>query len=266
MKKGIAVLLFALVLLVVVKSIAGDRPIVAVFDVDGKRAGLSKGLCESLSDYLSAKLTESGAYQVIPRSDLKKRLTEEKKGSYKECVDQACQIELGRELAAQKTLATQVLKLGSRCTVTLTLYDLKKSAADKASTDSGKCGEDDIIETIDKALAKLLGATVATSTKTVASHVGLIWIRSRPAGIEFTRTEITVAQYRACVESGKCTTPRSKSDNEFCNWGYNDRRRRSASGSGQGCPRVRSGKRRRRIRGPGNTPGETRVRPVTMRS
>jgi formylglycine-generating enzyme len=48
----------------------------------------------------------------------------------------------------------------------------------------------------------------------------LIWLYSEKAGIEFTRSEVTVAQYRPCVEAGKCSTPKSKSDSEYCNWGY----------------------------------------------
>ncbi|HOX60323.1 MAG TPA: SUMF1/EgtB/PvdO family nonheme iron enzyme, partial [Verrucomicrobiota bacterium] len=36
-----------------------------------------------------------------------------------------------------------------------------------------------------------------------------------PAGIEFTKTEVTVAQYRACVEAGKCSMPDAGGS---CNW------------------------------------------------
>lgn len=53
----------------------------------------------------------------MPRTELKKRLVETRSDTYKECYDQACQIELGRELAAEVTLATQISKLGSKCVV-----------------------------------------------------------------------------------------------------------------------------------------------------
>jgi iron(II)-dependent oxidoreductase len=49
------------------------------------------------------------------------------------------------------------------------------------------------------------------------------WVYSAPAGIDLTRTEVTVAQYRACVGAGKCTQPRSKTDNKYCNWDQPDR-------------------------------------------
>ena len=41
------------------------------------------------------------------------------------------------------------------------------------------------------------------------------WLFSEPAGVLFTLTEITVAQYRACVDVDRCSPP---GDDEWCNW------------------------------------------------
>ncbi|MBW2703595.1 MAG: formylglycine-generating enzyme family protein [Deltaproteobacteria bacterium] len=59
---------------------------------------------------------------------------------------------------------------------------------------------------------------------------GIEWVYSRPAGIEFTKSEVTVAQYRACVKAGRCTKPKTKSDVEYCNWGYGDRDKHPING------------------------------------
>jgi sulfatase modifying factor 1 len=37
------------------------------------------------------------------------------------------------------------------------------------------------------------------------------------------KTEVTVGQYRKCVDAGECSEPRDKNDNKYCNWGYSDR-------------------------------------------
>jgi formylglycine-generating enzyme required for sulfatase activity len=37
------------------------------------------------------------------------------------------------------------------------------------------------------------------------------------------KTEVTVGQYRKCVEAGGCSEPSDKNDNSHCNWGYSDR-------------------------------------------
>lgn len=49
---------------------------------------------------------------------------------------------------------------------------------------------------------------------------GIKWVHSRPAGIEFTKTEVTVAQYLACVQADKCTAPLMKTEDKFCTWGH----------------------------------------------
>jgi len=46
------------------------------------------------------------------------------------------------------------------------------------------------------------------------------WLFSRPAGIEFTKAEITVAQYQACVQAGQCKIPARGGS---CNAGKQDR-------------------------------------------
>jgi len=136
---------------------AEQRPIVAVFNVEkSKKIELDKDTLSELANYLATRITESGTYQVVPRDQIKQRLFAEKKRSHKDCYDQSCQIEIGKELAAEKTLSTRVMKLGKRCTVTLTLYDLKKAATESAASHHGKCSEDDIVNSLDIAVSRLL--------------------------------------------------------------------------------------------------------------
>ena len=213
---------------------AGEqKPIVAVFDVEkDKRVKLPKASLNEMANYLATRLTESGKYQVIPRDQLKKRLLGQKKKSYKQCYNQSCQIEIGKELAAEKTLSARIAKLGKRCTVSLTLYDLKKSTTEAAASQHGKCGEDDVIDSIDKALNKLFGVAaspvVSKTTATKSGTASIEWVHSSPTGLEFTRSEITVAQYRACVKAGKCTEP--ESGHKYYNWGYSDRDKHPING------------------------------------
>jgi len=135
---------------------AGERPIVAVFDMEDRGSGLDKEVLANLTDYLASLLAEGG-YQVIPRDQIRERLTGEQKESYKACYDQACQIELGRELAAQKVLATQILKIGKTCQVTSNLYDLKRTATELAANASADCDVDSLLGAVRTVAAKLSG-------------------------------------------------------------------------------------------------------------
>jgi hypothetical protein len=98
-------------------------------------------------------------YRVVPRSQLKARLSEQKSESYRQCFDESCQIEIGKELAAGKSLATQVIKLGDKCKATLTLFDLKTAASEEGATHSGGCGEGEIVASLEAAVEKLQAGT-----------------------------------------------------------------------------------------------------------
>jgi outer membrane protein OmpA-like peptidoglycan-associated protein len=94
---------------------------------------------------------------VVPRGQIKRRLAKQKVTSYRRCYDQSCQIEIGRELAAAKSLAPTLIKLGRRCIVTLTLYDLRRATTDRAASAEGGCSEDDFSASVRRAVGKLVG-------------------------------------------------------------------------------------------------------------
>lgn len=157
---------------------AKEGPIVAVFDVEDCGAGIPGEVLSNLTDYLSAMLIEGG-YQVIPRAQIRERLEATKKGSYRKCIDQACQIELGRELAAQKSLSTKVLKIGSECRVTGTLYDLKRAAAERAATAASACGQNDLLKAIEEVAGKLKVQNAAPQ-KTAATGSPAPGVKAEP--------------------------------------------------------------------------------------
>lgn len=130
-----------------------ERPIVAVFDIETKLIHIGRSMLLALSDYLANCL--SRYYQIVPRSRLKKRLMAEKTKAYKHCYDQSCQIEIGRELAANKSLATQIMRIGKKCVVTANLYDLKRATTEKGAAAKGKCSRDAITSLIEKVVWRL---------------------------------------------------------------------------------------------------------------
>ncbi|RLB55292.1 MAG: hypothetical protein DRI34_10785 [Deltaproteobacteria bacterium] len=148
------VTVICMVVISFVARAAAEGPIVAVFDMEDQGSGLEHTVLVRLTDYLATRLTEGG-YRVIPRSQVKERLLEAKKESYKKCYDQGCQIELGRELAAQKSLATTILKIGGECQLTSVLYDLKKSTTELAASAEAPCEEKALLEALKKVAAKL---------------------------------------------------------------------------------------------------------------
>ncbi|NMB76887.1 MAG: hypothetical protein GYA21_17375 [Myxococcales bacterium] len=134
---------------------AAERPLVAVFAMEDRGSALAPEVVSNLGAYLEARLAEGG-YQVIPQDQLRERIAQEKQGSFQACFDESCQIELGRELSAQKILSTRILKIGDTCQVTSTLYDLKKAAAELAATAGGPCQEGALLGAVQEIARKLV--------------------------------------------------------------------------------------------------------------
>ncbi len=150
-------------LLALTAAQADARPVVAVFPIQDSTGRLAPNAATQLTDYLGVKITEGGAYLVVPRKDIESAIAAAKADSYQACYDQACQIEIGKELAAQKIVHTQIVQVGDQCAVTTTLYDLRIAATDKATSAKGGCTENDLVASIE-AVAKQLSPDAVTAT------------------------------------------------------------------------------------------------------
>jgi curli biogenesis system outer membrane secretion channel CsgG len=98
-----------------------DKPFVAVFDIQDASGKQNPEILNQLTEYLATRLTESGGFRIVPRDQLRSRLSDAKADSHRECFDQSCQIELGKAIAAQKSLATKLLQVANTCAITTTL-------------------------------------------------------------------------------------------------------------------------------------------------
>lgn len=203
---------------------AANRPVVAVFQIQDKDASLNHVLLDKLTEYLGTAVAETGAFRVIPPADIQKALAVKKSESYKQCFDQSCQIELGKELAANKTLATSIMRIGKTCVVSARLYDLKTQATDLTAKAKGACSDAALMESLDVVARKIRGEDKKVDLANMV-HVpgGEFLMGCDPKkgkacradevpqrkihldGFFVDKTEVTVAAYRKCVEAGACS-------------------------------------------------------------
>ncbi len=139
-------------------TVPATAPILAVFDVVDYGDKLTTDMIAQFSGYVATRVTSLGIYQVVPQSSIRDALAREKAESYAPCRDDACQIELGKAVSAEKGLATNILRMGSACTVTANLYDIKKEVTDKGiAILSDGCSDRALMNAIDMAIAQLGG-------------------------------------------------------------------------------------------------------------
>lgn len=148
-----------------------SRPeVLAVFPIHDKSRAQRASDVEQLSELLASEIVRRTQYKVIPRGEIEALLRTEKNKSFESCYDESCQIQLGRELAANKVLKTQLLALGGRCVLTSTLYDLKTASADWAHTEKSGCSSAEFLAAVES-IAAALGSRSSP-------------VPSEPAGLE----------------------------------------------------------------------------------
>ena len=147
-----------LLLLLASGASSAAPPVVAVFDIENQGTRLPRAVIDRLTTYLTTRVAATRRFQVVPRDQIKQRLAWQKRSSYRECYAQSCQIEVGKELAASKSLATQLMKLGRDCVLTASLFDLKTAASEAGATARGRCTEGGIIELVDSVVGQLTGS------------------------------------------------------------------------------------------------------------
>jgi hypothetical protein len=122
------------------------QDIVAVLDIHDSAGQLGTGTRRQLSRYLSAAVSRVSAFRVIPPDQLRQRLSAEKRKSFSSCYDDACRIELGKALAAHKVLATDLLRVGNRCVLTASLYELRTETVEKSALVETDCTDEALVD------------------------------------------------------------------------------------------------------------------------
>lgn len=144
-------LAFGLSLSLPAAASADSSPIVVVAPIKPRGTSLTAEQVEKLTTLLEGKT----GYRVVPRSTIRDWISKQKSESFKECYDDACQIEIGKALAAQKTLIADWASIGNGCVLTAKLIDLRTEVAEPPAQASGPCTETGLAGAIDEVARRL---------------------------------------------------------------------------------------------------------------
>jgi formylglycine-generating enzyme required for sulfatase activity len=142
----------------------GRKTGVLIFPIKTEGVALSPAVKKSLLQYIGTRLTMEGVFSVMPESQIKMDLGAAKVESYKECYDTACQIQLGKAVAADKSLSVQVMMVDKECRVIATLFDLVQEMSESGAEAVGGCKQGQIMESLKSVAAQLSGKIVDVST------------------------------------------------------------------------------------------------------
>ena len=129
--------------------------VVAVFDIVDRSNRFSAAEVEQLTAYLSVQLASDRMFKVIPRAQVREALVQAQQDSYKSCYDEQCQIEIGRALAAEKSVVSRIISIGTRCAVTVALFDLRSSTTEQAGSRKTTCDQDALVTALEQVASTL---------------------------------------------------------------------------------------------------------------
>lgn len=147
-------------------------PVLAVFELRDAESRLSPEQRTQLTRYLRVRLTERAGFPVVPEAQLKQALRLEQAESLAACYDEACQLEIGREVAAEKSLALELVSAKDTCILTATLFDLVRATSERAASARSSCEAAALTAAIDELVERLAPGGAEPARATVAAEEG----------------------------------------------------------------------------------------------
>ena len=95
---------------------------------------------------------------------MKSLVQEEKARSYKSCVDQSCQIPLGKALAASHLMRSTIARFGTQCATNGELIDLRSEVTVAAGSARSSCDEEDLLYAVETLAEQLVTSSAKTAT------------------------------------------------------------------------------------------------------
>jgi hypothetical protein len=149
---------------------------VAVFPIEDTSGKIDPQALKTIYDYLSARIGNLPGLSIIPSSEVHARIEAQQAESYRACYDEACQIEIGKEVAASKAVSTKIAEVGGGCLISSYMYDLARAATDATASARAACDPGSLITAMDEIAKRLKDALGGEAL------FGAIEIHAKPDG------------------------------------------------------------------------------------
>jgi hypothetical protein len=134
---------------------SGNR-LFAVFPISiTLRRALEGPEVESLNTLFATELEERGL-RLIPPANLRHKLLKAKAESYRACFDDSCQIEAGKELAAEAIIHVSISALGDECVASARAYDLRTETSVGSISVRTPCGAKQLGDALEQVAVNLV--------------------------------------------------------------------------------------------------------------
>ncbi len=229
MKTGFTLAICLAALLCASNLFAEEKPKCVVWNIRVE-AGLTEGERNIIVSELNTLLAEIGIFEIMTKSDINAMIDLEGNKQTLGCADEtSCMQEITGALGAfgvEHMIYGNLGKVGSRYSMNLTLIDTGDAKVVRRATINGKGKIDALLDKLPVLAAKILGAIPPSGSGPPVrkGKAGVVWVFSKPAGVYFTRTEVTAGQFGKCVKAGKCSAGNIRTRSFYdCNFGNSEK-------------------------------------------
>ena len=134
-------LLLLFILLIVGSGFA--REYIAIIDFEAK--DVKENEARALTQRLTSEMISLGVYQIVERAEMK-RLLDEQKFQYSDCVDMKCAVEIGKMIGAKYMVVGSISKIGQTYSIDSRMIDVKTSEAYISASYSFKGNIDGLLD------------------------------------------------------------------------------------------------------------------------
>ena len=108
---------------------AEEDVVVAVFPVTTVSFNPSASLRKSMWAYIETQVAETEGYRVVPHAALEAAISKRHRAFLSQRYDPSTQAEVGRQVAATRSVATRIIKIAGLCKVNVTVFDIARQVS-----------------------------------------------------------------------------------------------------------------------------------------
>jgi hypothetical protein len=151
MKKIMSRMIFVLLAIAfIAQTPTPAKTSLAIYQIRAKGTA-DPSLGSAMTALLSSRLTPSPRLRVIEDAMLKTVMERQAMNISDACDDTSCQVEIGKLVQAQKLIAGDLVKLGSKYILSLKLIDVQSGANEFSTEDQCACSEDQLDQLVELA-------------------------------------------------------------------------------------------------------------------
>ena len=140
-------------LLFAIPTYAADKVRIAIIDLQAKQ--VSKVIASGISDMIRSDMVDTGLFLVVERNQMNE-IIKEQGLQMTGCTDNACAVQVGKLLSANKMLVGEITRMGKAILITVRIVDVEKGVAEYSSKEKAR-SEDELDKAASRLSTKLVG-------------------------------------------------------------------------------------------------------------